>query len=74
MDDHRTGFRKHDDEVERWHSRVPPGVPGAGWVISIFFLFSVFIFTGWAEGWWENNYTAAPAAHHTTGSGNKVSQ
>ncbi len=76
MDDHKTGFRKHDDDVERWHSRVPSGVPGAGWVISIFFLFSIFIFTGWAEGWWENNHntTATAASHHASGSGNRVSQ
>jgi hypothetical protein len=76
MDDHRTGFSKHDDEIEHWRSRVPPGVPGAGWFVSILFLFSVFIFTGWAEGWWENNHnTAAPAAsHRTNGAGNRVSQ
>ena len=67
---------KHNDDVAPWHSRVPPGVPGAGWFVTAVFAFSMFMFTGWYEGWWDNNNTttaAAPApSHHTTGSGNKV--
>jgi hypothetical protein len=77
MDDHRTGFGMHKDDVAPWRSRVPPGVPGAGWFLAIFFVFAVFTFTGWSEGWWETNHAtaAAPAAsHHTTGSGNRVQQ
>ena len=67
------------DDHTRWHGGVPPGVPGAGWFIAIFFVFSVVILTGWGEGWWETNHntaTAAPAAaHHTTsGSGNRAPQ
>jgi cytochrome b len=51
------------------------GPKGARWVIALFFIFSVIVTTGWAEGWWDNNNritVAAPAqapAHH---SGNKV--
>jgi hypothetical protein len=66
---------RHNDGVVPWHSRVPPGVPGAGWFVATVFAFSMFMFTGWYEGWWDNNHTtaAAPApSHHTTGSGNKV--
>jgi hypothetical protein len=77
MDDHKTGFRMHNDDVVPWRSRVPPGVPGAGWLLATIVVFAVFIFTGWSQGWWEGNRTiaAAPtASHHTTGSGNKVPQ
>jgi hypothetical protein len=77
MDDHKTGFRMHNDDVVPWRSRVPPGVPGAGWLLATFVVFAVFIFAGWSQGWWEGNRTiaAAPtASHHTTGSGNKVPQ
>ena len=61
------------DDREKWHGGVPPGVPGAGWLIGLFFLFAVFTFTGWYEGWWENDYNnaAAPAHHTTTGAANK---
>ncbi len=76
MEDHGTGLGMHDDDVVPWRSRVPPGVPGAGWFVTAVLVFCVFMFTGWSEGWWENNHTlAAPAAsHHTTGSGNRVAQ
>jgi hypothetical protein len=75
MDD----FRMHNDDVVPWRSRVPPGVPGAGWFLATIFVFAVFILTGWSQGWWEgegNRMTAAapPATHHTTGSGNRVPQ
>ena len=72
MDDHRTGFSLHNDDVELWQSRVPPGVPGAGWVVGLVFAFSIFIFTGWAEGWWDNHNGAVPTASHrmTNGLGN----
>jgi len=66
---------RHNDDVVAWRSRVPPGVPGAGWFLTAVFVFSMFIFTGWYEGWWENNQATAaapPAQHHTTGSGNRV--
>jgi hypothetical protein len=65
----------HNDDVPRWRSRVPPGVPGAGWFVATVFAFSIFMLTGWYGGWWDNNHTtaAAPApSHHTTGSGNRV--
>ncbi len=75
MDDHRTGFKHNDDVVVPWRSRVPPGVPGAGWFVTIFFVFAVFMFTGWGEGWWEADHRIAGAptgSYHTTGSGNRV--
>jgi hypothetical protein len=65
----------HNDDVVPWPSRVPPGVPGAGWFIASVFVFAVFMFTGWSEGWWEgdrNTHAAPTASHHTTGSGNRV--
>jgi hypothetical protein len=65
----------HTDDVVPWRSRVPPGAPGAGWFVAAVFVFSMFMFTGWYAGWWDNNHTtaAAPApAQHTTGSGNRV--
>jgi len=76
MDDHRTGLAMHNDDVKPWHSRVPPGVPGAGWFVTTIFVFCVFMFTGWYEGWFEGdrNNIAATASHRTTGSGNKVQQ
>jgi hypothetical protein len=71
MDNHGTGFRMHDD-VRPWRSRVPPGVPGAGWLLAAVFLFSVFMFTAWSEGWWEGNHSIATAPTTTHGSGNRV--
>jgi hypothetical protein len=71
MDDRQSGLAMHDDRPH-WHSRVPPGVPGAGWFIVAVFVFSVFILTGWEQGWWENHNTvAAPTPSHrlTTGVG-----
>ena len=61
-----------DDERPHWHSRVPPGVPGAGWFIAAIFAFSVVILSGWEWGWWETSHTvAAPTQSHrlTTGAG-----
>jgi hypothetical protein len=77
MDDHKTGFGMHNDDVVPWRSRVPPGVLGAGWLLATVFAFSVFMLTSWSQGWWEGNHTTAaapPAPHHTTGSGNRVPQ
>ena len=53
-------------DVTPWHSRVPPGVPGAGWLIGI-----VFVITAIALGdWWlqgSRHTVAAPAgAAHST--------
>jgi hypothetical protein len=59
-----------NDDVPAWPSRVPPGVPGAGWVIGTVFALSVVVFTSW---WWEGSHGAhaAPAtAHHTSGASN----
>ncbi len=55
----------NNQDVEPWPSRVPPGVPGAGWVIATIFAFAIVVFTGW---WWEDSHsaTAAPAAAHST--------
>ena len=72
MHDHKTGFPMHDDVVRPWRSRVPPGVPGAGWLITAVFVFSVFMFTGWSEGWWETNHSIAAGPTTTHGSGNRV--
>jgi hypothetical protein len=57
----------HDNpDVVPWPSRVPPGVPGAGWVIATVFAFAVVVVSSW---WWEGSHsaTAAPASHHTSG-------
>jgi hypothetical protein len=56
----------NNEDVEPWRSRVPPGVPGAGWVVATIFAFAIVVFTGW---WWEgssHSATAAPAAAHST--------
>jgi hypothetical protein len=34
-------------DVDQWHSRVPPGVPGAGWLIAILFVFTVIVLGDW---------------------------
>jgi hypothetical protein len=65
------------DQTAPWHGGVSPGAPGAGWFIATIFVFSVIVLAGWEQGWWDasRNTAAAPAAaHHTTGSGNKVPQ
>lgn len=56
----------NNQDVVPWRSRVPPGVPGAGWLIATIFAFAIIVFTGW---WWEgssHSATAAPAAAHHT--------
>ena len=68
------GLMHNNRDVEPWPSRVPPGVPGAGWVVAIFFAFAVITLTQW---WWQEGHgaIASPtAAHHTNGAGNGVSQ
>jgi len=63
------------DPVEPWHGGVPPGVPGAGWLVAAFFVFAIVVFTGWDQGWWDtshNNVAAAPSHHTTTGAANKT--
>jgi hypothetical protein len=52
---------------------VPPGLPGAGWVLGTFVVFAIVVFTVWAEGWGTGglNTAKAPAASQhraTTGS------
>jgi hypothetical protein len=59
----------NNSDVPPWPSRVPPGVPGAGWLIGILFVGFVLIFSDWA---WEGSHTARAnpaAAHHTGGVG-----
>jgi len=55
----------NNSDVPPWKSRVPPGVPGAGWLIGILFVSFVLVFGSWA---WEGGYgaraTPAAAAHH----------
>ncbi len=65
-----------NDHAPETRGGVPPGVPGAGWLVAAFFVFAVVIFTGWSQGWWEHNYTTAagPAQHRTTGAGNRPAQ
>ncbi len=60
------GLMHNHGDVEPWPSQVPPGVPGAGWIVGLFFAFAVIVFTGW---WWEGDRpaAAAPGLHHTTG-------
>jgi hypothetical protein len=57
-------------------NRIPPGVPGAGWVVAILVIFSAIMLTADIEGWSFSSggqQTAAPASHHnmraTTGAG-----
>jgi hypothetical protein len=52
----------HDKDVVQWHSRVPPGVPGAGWLIGTIFAFSVIVLGSW---WLQGSHiaTAAPSSH-----------
>jgi hypothetical protein len=54
-----------NQDVLAWRSQVPPGVPGAGWVIATIFAFAIVVFTGW---WWDGSHsaTAAQAASHQT--------
>jgi hypothetical protein len=56
----------NNSDVVPWPSRVPPGVPGAGWLIATVFAFSVVVLSSW---WWEGSHgaMAAPASHHTSG-------
>jgi len=56
--------------------RARQGAPGAGWLIIGVYVFSVFVFTAWMEGWGENHAqrTAAPPTSHrgnTTGLGSQ---
>jgi hypothetical protein len=56
---------QHNQDVVSWRSRVPPGVPGAGWVIATIFAFAVVVFGTW---FWDGGHhaTASQAtAHHT---------
>src|SRR5262245_34469708 len=62
-----------DSESQPSTGGVPPGLPGAGWVLAAFLVFAAVVFTGWAEGWWAHNSSAAapaPSHHTTTGSAN----
>jgi hypothetical protein len=57
---------QNNDDVEPWHSRVPPGVPGAGWLIGFLFVFTLVVFGEW---WLQSGHgaVAAPAASvHTS--------
>ena len=49
-------------DVPPWRTRVPPGVPGAGWLVGLVFAFAVIVFSSW---WWQGSHsaTAAPASH-----------
>jgi hypothetical protein len=60
-------------DVVPWRSRVPPGVPGAGWFIATVFAFAVVVLGSW---WWEGSHsaTASPAASHHTSGINSASQ
>ena len=53
-------------DVDPWHSRVPPGVPGAGWVIGIIFVFTVVALGDWwLQGFHHAGAAPAGAAHST---------
>jgi hypothetical protein len=54
------------NDVPPWPSRVPPGVPGAGWLIATIFAFAIVVLGGW---WWEGSHSASAiaASHHTSG-------
>lgn len=50
-------------------NKVPDGVPGAGWVVSILVIICVLMLTADIEGWSFSSggtNTAAPPSHHTT--------
>ena len=49
---------QNNHDVEPWRSRVPPGVPGAGWVIGILSAFVVIIVAQWA---WHGSHSAIAA-------------
>ena len=73
-----TGAMEESRERVVIPNQIPAGVPGAGWVVAILVIFSVFMLTADIEGWsfsGGGQQTAAPApAHHsmhgTTGAGN----
>ena len=53
-------------DVNRWHSRVPPGVPGAGWVIGIVFVLTVVALGEWWVQGGRHTIAAPAATAHTT--------
>ncbi len=56
-----------DGHDVQWHSRVPVGVPGAGWLVAIVFAISAITFSSW---WWQGGHghrPAPPASQHTNG-------
>ena len=55
----------YDKDVEQWRSRVPPGVPGAGWLVALVFAFSVIVLGDW---WWQGSHIATAAPAHSTSS------
>ena len=62
-----------DDVHERVEipNQIPPGVPGAGWLVAILAVFSILVITATLEGWTtQSRPTANAPAHHTsTGAG-----
>jgi hypothetical protein len=53
-------------DVQQWHSRVPQGVPGAGWLVAVVFAIAAVTFSSW---WWNGGHGArgAPPASYTNG-------
>jgi len=54
--------------------RIRQRAPGAGWLLAFIYIFCIFVFTAWLEGWGENHAqrTVAPPTSHranTTGVG-----
>jgi hypothetical protein len=52
-------------------NKIPPGVPGAGWVVAILVVFSVIMLTADLEGWsfgggQQTAGPASPPAHHNS--------
>ena len=56
---------EHNQGGVSWRTRVPPGVPGAGWFIATIFAFAVVVLGTW---WWGGSHhaTASPADTHQT--------
>lgn len=54
-------------------NKIPAGVPGAGWVLTLLVVFSFIMLTADIEGWsFGGHQVAAPAApptHHTMAAG-----
>lgn len=61
-------MQNNRDEIEPWKNRVPPGVPGAGWLVMAFYVFAVVVLSSW---WYDVDHStgsttaaASASSHH----------